>query len=137
MLFRSIWLFWFGFLQPLRADWYERQAQIFSRIGDPARAIEAAERSLEIQPYRLGTRYLLAGLLARTPSPETRAAAIEQCELLRQWAPDYADVNLNLAELYRQSGHPDKARPLLERAAELNPHDERIRAALAELRSPL
>ena len=127
------WLFWSGFLQPLRADWYEREAQVASRIGEPVRAITAAERALEIQPYRLGTRYFLAELLARTPSAATRAAAIEQCELLRQWAPDYAEVNLHLAELYRVSGQPEKARPLAARAVELNPHDPRARAALDAL----
>jgi hypothetical protein len=127
------WLFWSGFVQPLRADWYEREAQVASRIGEPVRAITAAERALEIQPYRLGTRYFLAELLARTPSAETRAAAIEQCEWLRQWAPDYAEVNLHLAELYRVSGQPEKARPLAARAVELNPHDPRARAALDAL----
>jgi O-antigen ligase len=127
------WLFWSGFLQPLRADWHERRAQVASRIGEPVRAITAAERALEIQPYRLGTRYFLAELLARAPSAETRAAAIEQCELLRQWAPDYAEVNLHLAELYRVSGQPEKARARAARAVELNPHDPRAQAVLDAL----
>ncbi|MDW8344406.1 MAG: O-antigen ligase family protein [Verrucomicrobiae bacterium] len=108
----SVAVLWWGFWQPLRADWYDRHARIAAARRDVASAAEYAGRALEIQPWRLETRYWLAGLLAESGTIPGRRAAIEQCEELRRWAPHYADVTYNLAHLYTLDGQFARAAAL-------------------------
>lgn len=100
---------WWGFWQPLRADWLDHQARVAGARRQLITAVEQAGKVLEIQPWRLETRYWLAGLLADSDTIPGRRAAIEQCEELRRWAPDYADVTFNLAHLYTLEGRFDQA----------------------------
>jgi tetratricopeptide (TPR) repeat protein len=137
----------YAIVQPMRADWADRQAQLAED-----RAIEARERgdgtdmvrefqsaaftaqnALEIQPLRLTTRYFLAGILSQLPTSEARSQAIEQSLFIEEIAPDYADITFNLGQLYLSSGDFPRALPYLERAVHINPYnfDKRIQLAIA------
>src|ERR1041384_3582514 len=116
---------------PVWPDIWERKARIAEARNDLVAAGQAAGRSLEIQPLRLGTRYFLAGVLARIPTEEARAQAIEECLRLEALAPDYGDITFNLGQLYLVEGRPGDALPYLRRAVEINPYNTQRRAVLA------
>jgi len=127
----AIWLFLAGCWNPLRADWWDRQARLADRRGNPADAIAGAENALNIQPFRIETRYFLAGVLARIPTPAARDAAIDQCQRLLEIAPDYADLRLNFGALLLDAGRPADALPHLQRAVATNPSNQNAHRLLA------
>lgn len=129
----AIVVVWFSVVQPIRADFWERRARIEKERGELAAAADAAERALAAEPLRLGTRYLLAGVLAQIPSPEARARAIDEAQRIEELAPDYADITFNLGQLLVADHRADEALEYLQRAVELNPYnaDKRLVLALA------
>ncbi len=102
-------------------------------------ATGAAERALRIQPFRLPTRYFLAEVLAETPSPLAQSQALEQCYIIEELAPDYADVTFNIGQLHLAHRRFADALPYLERSVRINPYsaDKRVQLAYAygELRN--
>ncbi len=94
-------------------------------------AVDYATRALGLEPFRLSTRYLLAGALARSPDALTRRMAIDQCLQIEEFAPDYADVTYNLGGLYVAAHQVTSALPCLRRAVEINPYNVDRRVALA------
>jgi len=131
---------WMFVLKPLAADAWERQARVADSRGDQATAVLAADQALEIDPLRVETRSFLAGALAQSGSEQQRRVAIEQCLLVEQLAPDYADITYNLGQLYLAVRQPQEALPWLQRAVRLNPYnaDKRVSLgmALADLGRP-
>lgn len=125
MIAVAAWLLWFGVWQPLRADWWDRQARVAFARGDVAAAAEWAGRTLEIQPWRLEMRYWLAGVLAESGTHLGLHAAIDQCEELRRWAPNYAEVVPNLARLYELAGQPERAAALRSEARSVSAPEHR------------
>jgi tetratricopeptide (TPR) repeat protein len=109
----------------------DRRARIAEERGDLQTAIQSALESLQIQPFRLSTRYLLAGMLSRLPGPRAHEFAIEQCRRIEELAPDYADVTYNLGQLYLAAGQVSEALPYLRRAAQINPYNMEHIVALA------
>jgi tetratricopeptide (TPR) repeat protein len=81
----------------------------------------------------LSTRYLLAGALSRLPEAESRELAIDQCQIIEELAPDYADTTFNLGQLHIMAGQTSEAIAYLRRAVEINPYnlDRRIILAAA------
>jgi tetratricopeptide (TPR) repeat protein len=115
---------------PMWADIWERKARAAEAQSDLAGVVQAAGRALEIQPFRLGTRYFLAGVLARIPTDEARVQAIEQCRRIEELAPDYGDITFNLGQVYLAAGQPAAALPYLRRAVVINPYNTQKRAVL-------
>jgi tetratricopeptide (TPR) repeat protein len=118
-------------VRPMAADWLDRRARLAEERSDMGVAADYASRALGWEPFRLSTRYLLAGVLARSPAPLTRQMAIDQCLQIEEFAPDYADVTYNLGELYMATDRVTSALPCLRRAVEINPYHVNRRVALA------
>jgi tetratricopeptide (TPR) repeat protein len=118
-------------VHPIAADWLDRQARLAEERGDLGAAVGYATRALRLEPFRLSTRYLLAGALARLPDAPARQMAIDQCLQIEEFAPDYADVTYNLGKLYMAANQVTNALPCLRRAVEINPYKVDRRLALA------
>jgi len=118
-------------VRPITADWLDRSARLAEERGDLNVTVDYASRSLRLEPFRLSTRYLLAGALARSLDASTRQMAIDQCLQIEEFAPDYADVTYNLGELYMAADEVTNALPCLRRAVEINPYKADRRVALA------
>jgi tetratricopeptide (TPR) repeat protein len=127
----GIWIAVAAVFRPVFADRQDRQARIAEERGDLRAAVQHAYNALLLDPFRLSTRYLLAGALAGLPEPEAHDNAIEQCVRIEELALDYADVTYNLGQLHLQAGHPAEAVPYLRRAVEINPYKVDRRIALA------
>jgi len=116
---------------PMSADLQDRQARIAEERGDLRAAAQHAWNALVLDPFRLRTRYLLAGALSRMPERKAREMAIVQCLRIEELAPDYADVTYNLGQLHQLAGQPAEAVPYLRRSVEINSYDVDRRIALA------
>jgi tetratricopeptide (TPR) repeat protein len=127
----GIWVATMAVIQPVLADWRDREARIAEEDGDLRAAARQAWAALRLQPFRLSTQYLLAGVLSRLPGPEGRDMAIDQCLWIEELAPDYADVTYNLGQLYLAASRAAEALPYLRRAVEINPYAVDRRVALA------
>ncbi len=127
----GVWTILAAVFRPVAADLQDRQARTAEEGGDLRAAVQHAGNALLLDPFRLRTRYLLAGALSRLPEPEAREAAIEQCQRIEELAPDYADVTYNLGQLHRLAGRPAEAATYLRRAMEINPYNVDRRIALA------
>ena len=130
-LVAAAWIGWYAVLDPIRADWWEREGRLAEAQGNFGPAAAAAQRALELQPFRLSTRYFLAGILAQSSQATGRKLAIEECLRIEELAPDYAEVTFNLGRLYLMDGRPGDAVPYLERAARADPANAEKRAILA------
>ncbi len=127
----GMWISVSAVFRPVSADLQDRQARIAEERGDLRAAVQRAWNALLLDPFRLRTRYLLAGALSRLPEPEAQEMAIEQCLRIEELAPDYADVTYNLGQLHRVASHPAEAVTYLRRAVEINPYNADQRIALA------
>ncbi len=127
----GVWVATMAVLYPMAADWQDREARIAEENGDLRAAAQRAVYALGLQPFRLRTRYLLAGVLSRMPEAQGRGLAIDQCLQIEELAPDYADVTFNLGQLYLTDNRAQEALPYLRRAAEINPFNADRRVALA------
>jgi len=127
----GMWLGTTTVIHPMMADWRDREARLAEEGGDLGAAAQRAGDALRLQPFRLGTRYLLTGALARLPGPQIRDMAIDQCLRIEELAPDYADVTFNLGQLYMAAGRAQDAIPYLRRAVDINPYKADRRVALA------
>lgn len=100
--------------------------------GESARALPCLERAVAANPQNRRARKELALALAK----RGRASeAIGQFEILRQVAPDYADVRFHLGILYRERGDLDLAAEELTAALAANPRFTRAALLLAEVRA--
>ncbi len=127
----GIWVAVKAVVYPVVADLRDRSARLAEERGDLEDAAQSAWQALQIQPFRVSTRYFLAGVLAQPPKPQARELAIEECLRIEELAPDYADVTYNLGRLYLASAEPTQALPHLRRAVEINPYNADWRMALA------
>lgn len=127
----GVWITVSAVFCPLSADVQDRQARIAEERGDLHAAAQYAWNALRFEPFRLSTRYLLAGALSRLPEPPAQEMATEQCLRIEELAPDYADVTYNLGQLRLQAGQTAEAIPYLRRAVEINPYNAERRIILA------
>ena len=118
-------------IRPIAAGWLDRRARLAEERGDLGATAGYASRSLRLEPFRLSTRYLLAGTLARMSDAPAHQMAIDQCLQIEGFAADYADVTYNLGELYLAANEVTNALPYLRRAVEINPYKLDRRLALA------
>lgn len=127
----GVWITVSSVFRPVSADLQDRQARIAEERGDLRAAAQHARNALRLDPFRLSTRYLLAGTLSRMPEPQARQMAIEQCLRIEELAPDYADVTYNLGQLRLLAGQTVEAIISLRRAVEINPYNAERRIVLA------
>jgi len=127
----GIWCVMTAVVRPIMADWRDREARIAEEDGDFQGAVQFTADALRLQPFRLSTRYLLAGVLSRLPDAQGRDAAIDPCLWIEELAPDYAEVTYNLGQLYLAANRAPEAFPYFRRAVEINPYDANRHVALA------
>jgi tetratricopeptide (TPR) repeat protein len=127
----GVWITVSSVFRPVSADLQDRQARIAEERGDLLAVTQHARNALRLDPFRLSTRYLLAGTLSRMPEPQARQMAIEQCLRIEELAPDYADVTYNLGQLRLLAGQTVEAITSLRRAVEINPYNAERRIVLA------
>jgi len=125
----AAWVLYAAVIQPVRADYWEREARLAEARGDLSTAARAARQSLEIQPLRVETRYFLAGVLAERPA--TYQQAIDEGLVVEGLAPNYSDLTYTIGELYIKMHQPAEALPFLQRAVRMNPYSAEKRFALA------
>jgi O-antigen ligase len=130
----SVWITIAGVARPVMAEFWERKARMAEERRDMVEAETGARRSLEFQPFRSTVRYMLAGMLDKHGE---RDQAIEQCLLIEELSPDYADVTYNLGQLYMAQGRFQEALPYLRRATEINPYSANRQIALASVYAQL
>lgn len=124
-------LAYFQVYKPVMADHYFRKALIERDQEDWKGAMENYLACLHLDPYRVIAWYRLAYICAQFP--ETEEQAIDYYLMVSELAPDYADVNSNLAYLYVKRDKRREAIPYLRRAIQLNPYNLTLRTVLANI----
>jgi tetratricopeptide (TPR) repeat protein len=99
--------------------------------GEDARTLPCLERAVAANPQNRRARKELALVLVKRNRPRE---AITQFEILREVAPNYADVRFHLGILYRDRGDLDPAADELTAALAGNPRFTRAALLLAEVR---
>jgi O-antigen ligase len=130
----SVWITMASVVRPVMAGVWERRARMAEERNELVEAAVDARRSLEFQPFRPRVRYLLAGVLEKFGAHDQ---AIDQCLLIEELSPDYADVTYNLGRLYLAQGKVQEALPYLRRAAEINPYNTDQQIVLASVYAQL
>jgi Flp pilus assembly protein TadD len=104
------------------------QAQSFLAAGNPAAAIQVLSSHLQAHSKDASARLLLAEayILARQTDQ-----AEEQYQAILKLAPDNYRALAGFAELYEREGNPEKAEPMLARAATLSRGAPKIKTAWA------
>ncbi|WP_153558247.1 tetratricopeptide repeat protein [Roseimaritima sediminicola] len=138
-----------------RAGSHLAWAMLCEQRGLHARAMEAYETAIRVEPERTGARANLAALLDRLAagdvtgtSPETQAQRAARAKQLRSeelpllerdanLVPDNAMLQYRLGLAYYLDGQMDEALAKLQRAVELSPEDESFQEALRLLKEKL
>lgn len=100
--------------------------------GEAARTLPCLERAVAANPQNRRARKELALALVKRGRPRE---AIAQFEVLREVAPNYADVRFHLGILYRERGDLDGAADELTAALAANPRFSKAALFLAEVRA--
>jgi len=100
--------------------------------GEHTRTLPCLERAVAANPQNRRARKELALALVKRGRPRE---AIQQFEVLREVAPNYADVRFHLGLLYRDRGDLDPAADELTAAMAANPRFTRAALILAEVRA--
>lgn len=98
---------------------FARVGEAHRALGDHAAALDAFDRLLAAHPDQTRTRYLRALSLMELGRHRDAADALEA---LNADVPSFLPAYRALAQLYRESGDIERARDILTRAVELNPH---------------
>jgi tetratricopeptide (TPR) repeat protein len=117
--------------RPVVASIAYRKALIARDHADWKTAMDQYLICLQNDPYFVEAWYRLAFLCAQFPGTDEQA--IEYYLQVIDLAPNYGDVNTNLATLYLRRDRKKDALPYIQRAAELNPYNLALRTTLAHL----
>ena len=119
-------------IQPVRADWCEREAQLAEARGDRDRAATLAAQALAIQPLRLATRYYLAGHPGPNAQRESPNSSDRPVFDHRGIGAGLRGRHLQPRPALRGGARPEWALKYLQRAVTLNPYnvDKRVKLAL-------
>jgi len=98
------------------------------REGDVSTAIQTLIAYLDAHPHDTSARLLLADSYLAAQQDQ-QAEAEYQTILLS--APNNVLALAGLAQVYQRAGNPDKAEPILARAAKIDNGDQKIRSAWA------
>lgn len=105
-------------------------ARLYFSQGEPDKALDAIEPVLRTAPDNVAA----LEVAARSRMQADRISeAVSTYERLVQKAPDVAQPRLELAQAYRLSGDPARARRSAEAALAIAPDDPTVRHLLAEL----
>ncbi len=108
-----------AFVRPIWADLQViRGARAVAQHNWQAAAL-AYHDVLEMDEHRLEIRYRLGIAQAQARQLDSAAATFEE---LDRRAPDYGEVNANLARIYLDQNQPHRAIERLRRAIKVNPH---------------
>ena len=99
------------------------------RRGEPERALEAFEKTLETEPNDAVSHYNVGMVLLELGK---REEAEEHVRRATELDPDYRNAHFNLAVLLSQRGEHQEAARHFQRAAEIDPDDPRAQVRWAE-----
>ncbi|MSR64944.1 MAG: hypothetical protein EXS18_04090 [Verrucomicrobiae bacterium] len=117
--------------RPVMADMFFRKAAIERDHEKWEPAMQNYLECLEHDPFRVEAWYRLAYIC--TKFNETDEEAIKHYLQVVEFAPDYGDVNTNLAYLYLKRDRKRDAIPYLQRAVETNPYNLTTQLILAHV----
>ncbi|MBW0434242.1 SpoIIE family protein phosphatase [Leptospira yasudae] len=105
-------------------------ARLLEKSGDIGGALENANRALYLDPVD-HELLLYSSLLAKREYSKSKNAdllkkAEESSERFRLRFPNHVKNLIHLADIYRLQGNRSRAKYLIERAAELEPNNERV-----------
>jgi serine/threonine-protein kinase len=121
-------------LEPDMSAGYENVGNVYLQAGEYEKCIPFFQKALQIQPYsttysNLGTAYFFLKQYSNSAAMFEKAVALN---------PNDTTMTVNLADAYRGSGQPDKARAAYQQAISLgykelatNPRDTRVMAEIA------
>lgn len=125
------------FAEDGRAGTLAREAAAIytDKLDQPAKAIPALERALELDPTDRQLRaHLAAGRRVAGQLPEARAALTELVEAFgRRRSPERAVLHVELAKVAHAEGKLDEALAEMEQASKMDVNNARIQRELAEL----
>jgi tetratricopeptide (TPR) repeat protein len=117
---------------------HTRVAEVAERLGDGARALEQYQAAYQIDAGNPATLAALGRLFMDQQEWE-KARRMYRSLLLQNIDPSTgvrkAEVYLALGEIHERTNEAPKAVGMYERGLELEPHNERLREALARARS--
>lgn len=115
---------------PQFADLHYHCGAVYRRLGRSSKAIQHAERAVQLNPRYVNALILLARLYAQT---ERYTDGVERIEQAIQAGGDYADAHYLLGRLLIKTGHATRARDAFRRALALNQNFRAARQALDSL----
>ncbi len=121
-------------LRPTLAAAHVLAAEAWQRANDPDRAAPHWLEAVKLSPDNIQARYFLALELAREKQFEP--AIVQFQEVIRR-EPGLATAHLNLGVALMQLKRPEEALGPFERAAELNPADEKAKTYVKSVREML
>ncbi len=123
---------------PRQASTWYNYAIACQRLGRDADATEAYRRACQLEPGTAGYRQTLCEWLAYTAFKKQDAGADQEAARLYREALSLDERRapnwFNLGIVYERSGRPASALQAYEKAAELDPQDQRFRASVQRLR---
>lgn len=118
-------------LRPQLAAAQSQAAEAWQRANRPERAAPRWLATLKLNPDNVQARYFLALKLA---SEKQFAQAAEQFREVTRRQPDLATAHLNLGVALMQLQRPEEALGPFERAAELDPSDQKAKSYVKSVR---
>ena len=117
-----------------RHHWYLMLGDLLLELGDTARAADALEGAMYVNPYDIEQHARLASVYA---SLKQHAKAVRERRAVLALNPvDKADAHFQLALAYRDAGDAMNARRAVLRALEIAPHYQQAQQLLLSLRRP-
>ena len=117
---------------PTQAELHQGLAMLFVEMKDLGHAKSQFEKATQLEPRNVE---MLNGLGVVLMESGEFDQAMQRFEMCRQLAPDYDRPYLNMAMLYVDAGHPEKAHDLLSEYLARQPDNAEIRQALQEVDS--
>ena len=117
---------------PAQAELHQGLAMLFVEMKDLGQAKSEFEKAAQLEPRNVE---MLNGLGVVLMESGESDQAMQRFEMCRRLAPDYDRPYLNMAVLYVNAGHPEKAHDLLSEFLARQPDNAEIRQALQEVDS--
>ncbi len=115
---------------PGQAELHQGLAMLFVEMKDLSHAKSEFEKAAKLEPRNVE---MLNGLGVVLMEAGESDQAMQRFEMCRRLAPGYDRAYLNMAELYVNAGHPEKAHDLLSEFLATQPENAQIRQALEEV----
>lgn len=116
---------------PQHAFAHARIANLLQQSGDMATAETHLQLALAYAPDHWSVRTLAGNIYAREQQFQL---AIDQFRQALELHPRFLPAFIGAAQVLMQSGHPERAIPVLERGLQLQPQNEALKALLEQAR---